>query len=109
MYQSFSEPVPASAPPTSTQAPPQTVQAPPTPVTPVKFEAPAWCHDDEKVPYVYRQVVEAATVYVDTIEPCGDTLNWLLFSTTFFRDFTRYLEICKIKLWSNFRDQKGII
>lgn len=75
MYQSFSEPVPVSAPPTSTQAPPQTVQAPPTTVTPVKFEAPAWCHEDEKVPYVYRQVLEAATVYVDTIEPCGDTVN----------------------------------
>lgn len=86
IWNSFSEPVPVSAPPTSTQAPPQTVQAPPTPVTPVKFEPPAWCHDDEKVPYVYRQVLEAATVYVDTIEPCGDTINQLLFTTTLSHD-----------------------
>ncbi|XP_062590814.1 synergin gamma-like isoform X5 [Saccostrea cucullata] len=52
------EPATVSAPPTS-QSPPQTVQAP---ATPVKFEVPAWCHEDDKVPHLYRQVLEAATV-----------------------------------------------
>lgn len=66
------------------------MHAPPAPVTPVKFEAPAWCHDDEKVPYVYRQVLEAATVYVDTIEPCGDTVNRLIFMTTLFCDLLQF-------------------
>ncbi|XP_061179675.1 synergin gamma-like isoform X2 [Saccostrea echinata] len=50
------EPATVSAPPTS---PPPTAQAPPTPV---KFEVPAWCHEDDKVPHLYRQVLEAATV-----------------------------------------------
>ena len=57
----YTDPVPVSAPPTSTPAPPQAAQAPPTPV---KFEAPVWCHDDDKVPVIYKQVLEAATVYV---------------------------------------------
>ncbi|XP_055995692.1 synergin gamma-like isoform X4 [Ostrea edulis] len=69
------DPAPVSAPPTSPQAPPTSPQAPPQTVqvqappqavqvqaAPVKFEAPAWCYEDDKVPYVYRQVLEAATV-----------------------------------------------
>ena len=57
----YTDPVPVSAPSTSTPAPPQAAQAPPTPV---KFETPVWCHDDDKVPVIYKQVLEAATVYV---------------------------------------------